>query len=197
MTERNEAAPRVEKLIVDRWSPRSFDRSEISIADLNVIFEAAGWAPSAYNIQPWRFLYARRGDANWERFLSLLVEFNQSWTKDASALIFVVSDGMSRHGDTPKPSWTHSFDTGAAWGLLALQAKAMGYDTHGMIGLDIERAAQELGLPDDHRVEAAIAIGRRGPVENLPEKLQEREVPSGRKPVSEFAFAGNFPAAAG
>ena len=194
MTERSEAHPRIEKLIVERWSPRSFDRSEIPVEDLEVIFEAAGWAPSGYNIQPWRFVYARRGDADWDRFLSPLVEFNQLWTRNASAVIYAVSDTMNRHGSEPKPNPTHSFDTGAAWAMLALQAQAMGYHTHGMIGLDVERAASELGVPSDHRVEAAIAIGRQAPREDLPEALREREVASGRNPVSQFAFAGGFPA---
>ncbi|MCB2064632.1 MAG: nitroreductase family protein, partial [Novosphingobium sp.] len=87
MTERSEASPRVLEAIVDRWSPRSFDEGAVPQEDLDVIFEAAGWAPSAFNLQPWRFLYAHRGDANWERFLSLLIDFNQSWAKDASVLV--------------------------------------------------------------------------------------------------------------
>ena len=91
MSERK-AHPRVEKLFVDRWSPRSFDESAIPDEDLHVIFEAAGLAPSAYNYQPWKFLYAKRGDANWDRFLSLLIPFNQSWAKTASVLIYIVSD---------------------------------------------------------------------------------------------------------
>ncbi|MEZ5742933.1 MAG: nitroreductase family protein [Sphingomonadaceae bacterium] len=195
MPERNEAHEQVESLIMRRWSPRSFDESTIPEDDLNVIFEAAGWAPSAYNLQPWTFLYARRGDANWDRFLSLLVEFNQSWAKDASALVFVVSDRLSRKPDgSTSDNYSHSFDAGSAWMQLALQATAMGYHTHGMVGVDFDRAVTELGIPDDHRLEAAVAIGRMAPKERLPEALQEREAPSGRKPVSEIAVAGNFPA---
>jgi len=192
MTERNEASPRVENLIVERWSPRSFDASEIPQEDLDVIFEAGGWAPSAFNIQPWTFLYARRGDENWNRFLSLLVEFNQSWAKDASALVFIVSNRMQGRGEDKKPNHSHSFDAGAAWAQMALQATAMGYHAHGMTGIEFEKAEEQLGIPGDHRLEAAVAIGRKGPKENLPEGLQEREAPSGRKPVSEIAIAGNF-----
>ncbi len=192
MTERQEAHSRVESLFVDRWSPRSFDQSEIPVEDLEVIFEAAGWAPSAFNIQPWTFLYARRGDANWDRFLSLLIEFNQSWAKDASALVFIVSNRMQGRGDDKTPNHSHSFDAGAAWMQLALQATAMGYRAHGMTGLQFGKAEKELGIPDDHRLEAATVIGRQAPKENLPEGLQAKEAPSGRKPVSEIAIAGNF-----
>jgi len=192
MTERSEAHPGVEELIVRRWSPRSFDRSEIPSEDLDVIFEAASWAPSAFNIQPWTFLYARRGDENWDRFLSLLVEFNQSWAKDASVLVFIVSNRMQGRGEKKSPNHSHSFDAGAAWAQMALQATAMGYHAHGMTGLEFGKAEEELGIPEDHRLEAAAVIGTKAPKENLPEKLQEREAPSGRKDLAEIAIAGNF-----
>lgn len=187
-----QAHPRVLPLIVDRWSPRAFDESAIPQDDLDAIFSAAGLAPSAYNIQPWTFLYATRDDANWDRFLSLLIPFNQSWAKDAGVLIFIVSDSLSRHGDEPSPNYSHSFDAGSAWALMALQATALGYHAHGMVGLDFDKAKAELGIPDDHRLEAAVAIGRRDTPERLPEGLREREVPSDRKPVQEIARAGNF-----
>ena len=192
MTER-QTHPRVLPLITERWSPRSFDASAMPQEDLEAILTAAGLAPSAYNLQPWTFIYAHRGDEHWDRLLGLLVEFNQAWAKDASVLVFPVSDTKMRMGGPePAPSYTHSFDTGAAWGMLALQAQHMGYYTHGMIGVDLARAAQELGVPEDHRIEAAIAIGRIAPKERLPEMLQEREVISGRKPVSEIMKAGKF-----
>lgn len=192
MTERTEAHPQVASLIVERWSPRAFDQSGMPQEDLNVIFEAAGWAPSAFNMQPWTFLYARRGDANWDRFLSLLIEFNQSWARDASAMVFIVSNRMQGRGEKKSPNHSHSFDAGAAWANMALQATSMGYHAHGMTGIEFGKAEKELGIPDDHRLEAAVAIGRQAPKERLPENLQEREAPSGRKPVSDIAIAGNF-----
>ena len=192
MTTGRTANPKVEKLIVERWSPRAFDGSEISQEDLDVIFEAAGWAPSAYNVQPWTFLYARRGDANWDLFLSGLIEFNQSWAKDASALVYVVSDKYMRSAKGNSDNHSHSFDAGAAWALAAIQAQALGYHTHGMTGLKFGEAEQLLGLPEDHRLEAAFVIGRQAPKEQLPDFLQEREVASDRKPVSEIAKAGKF-----
>ena len=190
MTERT-ANPRILPLIRDRWSPRSFDASPMPADDLDTILEAAGLAPSAYNVQPWTFLYANRGDANWDRFLSLLVEFNQGWAKDASTLLFVVSDAKMR-GDQVSDNQSHSFDAGAAWQNLALQAWHMGYAAHGMTGVDFARAATELNVPEDHRIEAAIALGRPAPAERLPDFLKEREVKSARKPVTEIMRAGPF-----
>lgn len=186
------AHPRVEKMFVERWSPRAFDGSEMPQEDLDVIFEAAGWAPSAYNVQPWTFLYARRGDENWDLLLSQLIEFNQGWAQNASALVFVVSDKLMRSDKGNSENHSHSFDAGAAWALAALQAHAMGYHTHGMTGLKFGEAEKALGIPEDHRLEAAFAIGRQAPKETLPDFLQEREVPSTRKPVSEIARAGKF-----
>ena len=187
------ANAKVLPLIVERWSPRAFDESEMPQEDLDAIFEAAGWAPSAFNYQPWKFLYARRGDANWDRFLSLLIPFNAGWAKDASVLAFVVSDTVLEKPDgSTDPLHSHSFDAGAAWALLALQATALGYHTHGMAGVDFDKARVELGIPDRYRLEAGLAIGRRDSAERLPEGLREREVPSDRKPVSEIAIAGNF-----
>lgn len=191
MTDRT-TNPAILPLIRERWSPRSFDGSAVPQGDLEVILEAAGLAPSAYNIQPWTFLYAHRGDAHWDRFMGLLVEFNQGWAKDAGVLLFAVSDTLARGGAEPKPNHTHSFDAGAAWQTLALQAWHMGYAAHGMSGVDFERAAQELGVPEDYRIEAAIALGRPAPAGRLSDFLREREVISGRKPVSEIMRAGGF-----
>jgi nitroreductase len=186
----------VDPLFLDRWSPRAFDGSDLPEEDLLTIFEAARWAPSAFNSQPWRFLYARRGDTDWERFLALLIPYNQSWAHSASVLIYILSDrtpSNDRNGE-PVESHSHSFDSGAAWVSLALQATRMGYHAHGMSGVDFDRARAELGVPERFRIEAAAVIGRRGDPLILPEKLQAREAPSGRKPIGEFAFRGGFPA---
>ncbi|WP_067734916.1 nitroreductase family protein [Novosphingobium naphthalenivorans] len=187
------ANPKIEKLIVERWSPRAFAAADIPQEDLDVIFEAAGWAPSAYNVQPWTFLYAKKGDANWDLLLSQLIDFNQGWAQHASALVYVVSANNSTGPDgTTNPNHSHSFDAGAAWALAAIQAQAMGYHTHGMTGIKFGEAEKALGIPDDHRLEAAFVIGKIGAKESLPEFLQEREAPADRKPVSEIAKAGKF-----
>lgn len=180
----------IDPLFVNRWSPRAMSGEPVSEADLLALFEAARWAPSSYNGQPWRFLYARRGTPHWDRFFGLLVEFNQSWVKDAGALVVIASRTTFEHNG--KPARTHSFDAGAAWQNLALQGSLQGLVVHGMQGFDYDRAHQELGLPDDLQVEAMAAVGHPGPVENLPEGLREREQPSGRKPVAEIAFEGGL-----
>lgn len=184
----------VEPLFLDRWSPRAFDGSAMPQADLDTLFDAARWAPSASNHQPWRFLYAHRDTADWGRFLDLLVPANQTWAKNASVLLFVLSDRMMpvSGSDELRPFRTHSFDTGAAWALLALQATRLGYHTHGMAGIDYDRVPRELDIPDRFQVEAAVAIGRQADKSILPEQLQAREVPSGRKEIEAFAHAGNF-----
>lgn len=184
----------VDSLFLDRWSPRAFDSSAIPQDDLDTLFEAACWAPSAFNYQPWRFLYAHRDGADWQRFVELLLPFNQSWVQNAGALVFILSDTLiAAPGSTDaKPSHSHSFDAGAAWALLALQATRLGYHTHGMTGVDFERARIELAVPERFRIEAAVAIGRQGDKSILPEPLQEREFPSDRKPIESFAHSGNF-----
>jgi nitroreductase len=185
----------VDPLFLERWSPRAFDESEMPGEDLLTLFEAARWAPSAFNSQPWRFLYARRGGADWERFLDLLIPFNRSWAQSASALVYILSDTLpfTDKAGEPSTSHTHSYDSGAAWASFALQATRLGYQAHGMSGVDFERARETLGVPERYRIEAAAAVGRIGDPATLDEKLRAREVPSGRKPVEQFAFAGGWP----
>jgi nitroreductase len=184
----------IEQIFLERWSPRAFTGEAISETELRTMFEAARWAPSSYNSQPWRFIYARRDNAYWDRLLGLLIEFNQSWAKTASALVFVVSsETMEMPGkDTPVPSRSHGFDAGAAWGYLALQAAFMGWHAHAMVGIDWDNVYTTLNIPPGHQVQAAIAIGKKGPVTLLPEVLQARELPSPRKPLTEFVFEGGF-----
>ena len=196
MTPRSADFP-VDPSFLERWSPRAFDGSEIPDRDLMTMFEAARWAPSAFNSQPWRFLYARKGGGDWDRFLSLLIPWNRSWAHSASVLIYILSDTMpftDRKSGEPAPSTTHSFDAGAAWACLALQASRMGYHAHGMSGIQYELARAELAIPERYALNAACVVGRIGDPAMLDEKLRAREFPSGRDPVADFAFPGNFPA---
>jgi nitroreductase len=195
MSERIADRP-VDPLFLDRWSPRAFDASDMPEEDLLTLFEAARWAPSAFNSQPWRILYARRGDPDFERFLDLLVPFNRSWAQSGSAMVYILSDSLPSTDKTtgePATSHTHSYDAGAAWACFALQATRLGYQAHGMSGVDFERARDELGVPERYRIEAAAVVGRIGDPASLPEKLRAREFPSGRKAVEEFAFRGGWP----
>ena len=181
----------VDPLFVNRWSPRAMSGEDLSDTELNTLFEAAKWAPSSYNNQPWRFLYAKRNTPHWSRFFNLLIEGNQRWAVNAAVLVVIVSKTTMDHDGSPSP--THTFDAGAAWGSLALQATLRGIVTHGMQGFDYDQARQVLHIPDDYQVEAMVAIGKPGHKEALPERLQARELPSGRKALQEIVFEGMFP----
>lgn len=180
----------VNELFLKRWSPRSLTGEAVAEEDLMAMFEAAGWAPSSYNNQPWKFVYAKSGDEYWDDFVNLMGDFNQKWAENAGVLVVVISQNNSDHNG--KPMRTHSFDTGAAWMNLALEAVSRGYVTHGMEGFDYDKAAELVGLPEGYTVEAMVAIGKQGPKEALPEEMAEKEQPSGRKDVSEFAMNGRF-----
>ncbi|PZM09792.1 nitroreductase family protein [Rhizobium tubonense] len=184
----------IDALFLDRWSPRAFTNETMPEADLLKMLEAAHWAPSSFNHQPWRFVYALRGSEHWDKFLSLLIDFNQGWVKSAAALLFVISRTHSGVlGSTEqKAIYSHSFDAGTAWGFLALQAHLSGYEAHGMTGVHFDKATEVLGIPDGFRLEAAVAIGKIGDKNQLPDSLREREIPSHRKPLSEVAFNGTF-----
>jgi nitroreductase len=183
------------RLFVDRWSPRGFSDEAIAEKDLLTFIEAARWAPSSSNSQPWRFLYALRGQPEFETFLAPLVEFNRGWAQHAAALVYVISKKTyTQAGKTePTPSRTHSFDAGAAWANFANQAALSGWATHGMAGFDVAAAQQALQVPDDFAVEIAVAIGRKGDGAHLSASLKEREKPSQRLPVGDIASAGLFP----
>jgi nitroreductase len=185
----------IERLFLDRWSPRAYTGEEIPEATLLSLFEAARWAPSSYNSQPWRFIYSRRGSASWPVFFDLLGEFNRSWAHQAAALVIVASKNTMEVGGKVVPSRTHSFDTGAAWANLALQASVAGWPAHGLAGFDYDKAKTALGIPDGYTVEAAITIGKRGDKSLLPEAVQQRESPTPRQPQSAFVFEGAFPQA--
>lgn len=186
----------VSSLFLDRWSPRAFSSEEIPVETLFTLFDAAHWAPSSYNFQPWRFVYARRGGEHWDRLLGILNEFNRGWAVSAAALVIVLSKtkAVPPGKDTAMDNVTHSFDAGAAWGHLALQASLLGWQAHGMAGIDRDQARRELDVPDGYAVEAAIAIGRPGNKNSLPESLRAREVPSQREPLAQLVFEGRFKA---
>ena len=180
----------IERFFLNRWSPRAMTGEEISRENLLRMFEAARWAMSSFNNQPWRFLYAMRNTEHWETFFNLLTPGNQAWCRNAAALVVIASKTTFDHNN--KPSRTHSYDTGAAWYSFALQGVMMGLVVHGMQGFDYDRAKKDLGVPDDHQVEAMAAVGRPGDPEDLPLTLKEKEKPSQRKSVEEFVFEGGF-----
>jgi len=143
----------IEKLLIDRWSPRAMSGEEIS-------------------------------------FFDLLVDANKTWAKNAAVLVVFISRKLFDHDN--EPSVTHSYDCGAAWENFALQGFQQGLVVHGMQGFDYERARKELRIPDEFQVEAMAAVGKPGPKELLPEKLQARESPNDRRKLSESVFEGPF-----
>ena len=180
---------KIDEVFINRWSPRAMSGEEIDEATLLSLFEAARWAPSSNNNQPWRFIYGRRNTKNWTTFFNLLAEGNQAWAKNAAVLIVVISKTTFDDG---KSARTHSYDAGAAWENFAMQGSLMGLAVHGMQGFDYDKAKEVLRIPDGYKVEAMIAVGKKGKKETLPDYLQEREVPSIRKSISEIAMEGSF-----
>jgi len=176
--------------ILCRWSPRAMSGESLSDEELMPLFEAARWAPSSFNNQHWRFLYAKRDTEHWQKFFDLMVEGNQGWAKHAAALVVIVSKKTFDRNDNP--ATTHSFDTGAAWENLAIEAASRGLVVHGMEGFDYDKAEETLNIPDDHQVEAMCAIGKRGKKEDLPERAQGMEAPNDRRPLSEIIIEGDF-----
>lgn len=183
----------IDSQFTERWSPRAFTSDEISEEILFSGFEAARWAPSGSNSQPWRFVYSRRGSSSWEKFTGFLNEGNRGWAVKAAALLVIISKKDFKQGDKTIISGTHSFDAGSAWMSFALQMSKMGWMTHGMAGIFYDKIAEEFKLPENYKVEAMIAVGRMGDKKDLPEKLQAREVPSDRVPITSFIGEGHFP----
>jgi nitroreductase len=180
----------VNSIFVNRWSPRSMTGEEITDDDLMSLFEAARWAPSSFNNQPWRFIYSKRTAREWTKFLDLLNEGNRIWAKDAGVLVVIISRKNFEYNE--KPSITHQFDAGAAWENLALEASTRGIVAHGMQGFDYQKARENLSIPDNFDVMAMIAIGKKGSIEKLPPKLRQLEHPNNRKPLKDIIMEGGF-----
>jgi nitroreductase len=186
---RAQTAVPVNEVIANRRSPRSFDEQvAISDTDLIGILEAARWAPSAFNGQPWRFFVGKRGDATFNQILTSLVEFNQGWAKNASALILVAAqptrDDGSIHAD-------YQFDCGLAVAQLVIETHDRGLIAHQMTGFDKDKARTNVEMPTELVPVVVIAIGKQDSHEKLSGGLAEREVaPRGRKTLEEIVLVG-------
>jgi nitroreductase len=189
-SEKRHADHPIDQLFLDRWSPRAMSGEAIPEADLMILFEAARWAPSSFNNQPWRILFARRDTEHWPVFFELLIDSNKVWAQRAAALLVFISKTTFDHNG--KPSVTHSYDTGAAWANLALQGTISGLVVHGMQGFDYARAKSVLGIPDEYQIEAMAAVGMPAPIDVLPENLQKRETPNDRRKLDQTVFEGLF-----
>jgi nitroreductase len=186
----------VPALFLDRWSPRAFSDRAISEADLLGLLEAARWAPSAQNLQPWRYVYALRGEPAFAAIADALAPANRLWAERAAALVVVASRTTHRPAgaEADAPIVSHAFDAGASWAYLALAAHLAGWATHPMGGFDKAKAAEAVRLPEGHVLHAVVAVGGQGDRASLPEHLQSREVPSPRRPIRDTAHRGAFPA---
>lgn len=172
----------IDPIFINRWSPRSFLKKEVPEEVLMRVFEAARWAPSANNSQPWRFILART-QAERELFYSFIFERNLEWCKNAPVLAVLISDNQNR---------MDAFDSGTAWGFLSLQAIKEGLKTHAIGGFDKDKAREVLNIPEEYNVQVAIAIGYQGEKDALPEDFQARELPSNRRPLVETIFEGKY-----
>ena len=186
-----ETSTAIHDLIAHRWSPRAFESKAVEPEKLRSLFEAARWAPSSYNAQPWYFIVGTKDNPeNYKRVLESLVEFNQSWAKQAPVLALSVA---KLKFDDGKPN-RHAFhDVGQAAANLSLQAEALGLSVHQMAGIDPEKARKLFDIPADYEAVAGIAIGYAGEPASLPDGLRERELaPRQRKPLDSFVFTGQW-----
>lgn len=175
--------------IHERWSPRSFDEREVSEATLSKVFEAARWAASSNNEQPWRWIVGRRGDATWEKIYATLTGFNRSWAHRAPVLIVgTAATQFTKNGADNRFAF---YDLGAASSYLTLEASALGLATHQMGGFDQEAARTALGIPAEYAIGSVIALGYQGePAALGVDALIDMETTARvRKPLSEIVFA--------
>lgn len=185
-------APKVDgvmPIFFHRWSPRSFADRAVSPSTLAKVFEAARWAASSYNEQPWRFFVGMRGSSTWQKIFDSLGEFNQAWAKAAPVLMVNAAHTRFTHNNTPNR--VALYDLGAAASYMTLQASALGLAAHQMAGFDTEKARCALRIPEDYVMGAAVALGYQGEPAALPnEKLMQQEIaPRTRKPLGEIVLA--------
>lgn len=174
---------------IDRWSSRAFAEAEVTESELATLFEAARWAPSASNTQPWLFIYAN-SQPELESFRALLRDSNRRWADRAPVLAFLFAAKSKPDG---QPNTSALLDAGAAWMSLALQAHALGLNTRAMGGIHRDRVHEALGVPEaEYHVACAIAIGRPGGEGDLPEDLRERNKPNERKTIDAFVAKGRY-----
>lgn len=179
-------------LLKERWSPRVFADTPVSEIDLYVLFEAGRWAPSSYNMQPWRIIWGTKGSDTYDRIFNCLDTFNQSWAHGAPVLLITAYKKTNPKG---KENFHALHDLGLFMGNLTIQAQSMGIAVHQMAGVNHEKAVKEFKFPEEYHVASGAAIGfYGGNPENLPNDLKEKELKKERvrKPQEEFIFNGDF-----
>jgi nitroreductase len=181
----------IHDLIRHRWSPRAFDARPVEAEKLRALFEAARWAPSSYNAQPWYFIVGTKDDPEaYDRVLDSFVEFNQGWAKHAPVVALSVAKLTFDDG---KPNRHALHDVGQAAANLNIQAEALGLSVHQMAGIDPEKARKLFHIPAGYEAVAGIALGYAGDPASLPDELRKRELaPRERKPLDSFVFANEW-----
>ncbi len=187
-----ETDPAIHPLLAQRWSPYAYSERAVTEEDLLAILEAARWAPSSYNEQPWRYILARRTDAEaFAKLLSCLVDGNQAWAEYVPVLMIGVA--MLNFARNAKPNKAAHHDLGLAAGNICVEATARGLAVHQMIGIVPERVRELYQVPEHAEPLTAIAIGYLGEGENLPEALRERDrAARSRRPVPDFVFENSW-----
>jgi nitroreductase len=182
----------IHDLIRTRWSPRAFSNRDVSNQDLKSVLQAARWAASSYNEQPWRFFVVRKSDGDaYQRFLDTLVPANQAWAGKAPVLIIMAAKKTFSHNGSANYYGLH--DAGQALAHLMLQATALGLHAHAMAGFSHEKAREVIGIPGDYDIGAAVALGYMGDVDELPEQTRKTELAKRqRKPLAEIAFGSRW-----
>jgi len=180
---------KLHQLITDRWSPVAFDSKEVNFDQIHQLFEAAKWAPSARNSQPWRFIFATKKMSEYQTLLGLMDEGNQLWAKSAPLFVMPLAQMISTYKN--RPNRLASYEVGMAVGNLLVQATAMGLMVHQMGGYDLERAKAELIIPTRYEPMSIMAIGYKGDPSQLPQDLAAREKKERtRDENSKFLIAG-------
>jgi len=196
MSKRAQPDHPVQEPVAARWSPYGYDDREVPAGELRSLLEAARWAASAFNEQPWQYIVARKSDgAAYDQVLSCLVDANQAWAQAAPVLMLtVVSENFARNG---KPNGSAMHDVGQASANLSLEATARGISVHQMAGILPDRARELFGIPEGFRAATGVAIGYAADPRDLPEELRKRDTtPRTRKPLADFVFTGSWGKAA-
>lgn len=180
----------INDLFLKRWSPRAMSGKPLTLLQVQQLVEAARWAPSSYNNQPWRYFYAISGDEFWTSFVDLLAPGNKIWAEKAGALFVVAAKTTFDYNN--KPSRTAPYDTGAATLNLAYEGFFLGLVVHQMEGFDYDKAHELLKMPKDFVVQSMVAVGFSGDVAELPKKAQQDEHPNERRPLDEIMFHGTL-----
>lgn len=181
----------VNNLIEERWSTRAFSSKPVKKEQLQSILEAARWAPSAFNEQPWRFILGQKGDSTYDSILSTLIDWNIIWASNASVLILnVAKKTFTLNGNN---NVTFKYDLGQAVAFMILEAINQGLHTHQMSGFDANKAVELFNIPNDFQAVSVTALGNYGNVDDLPEDMALMETkPRERKGLNEIIFSGKF-----